>query len=174
MSTLGNPGWNDYLNTGLSLPRTAANAPTVKTYRGNIDQLAFTGTGAVINETWANVHILHDYEDGTKIYPHIHWSHNNASPSGDVKWILEYSVAKAHNGGVFPASTTISLIETAEAQYTHQTVEASDGDAIAAAELEPDSVVQFRVSVILQMKKILSKMMLFCYILIATLRQMVN
>lgn len=145
MTLLGNPGWNDYLNSGLSLPRTAANAPTVKPFRGNIDQVAFTGTGGVINETWVNIHILHDYRSGTKLYPHIHWSHNDATPSGDVKWILEYSVSKGHSQGIFPAATTINLIQTAAAQYTHQIIEASDGDAIDATNLEPDSVVQFRV-----------------------------
>lgn len=145
MGLLGNPGWNDYLNTGLALPRTAANAPTITTYRGNISQLAFTGTGGVINETWINVHILHDYKKGTKLYPHIHWSHNNASPSGDVKWIVEYSVSKGHGAGVFPASTTINLVQTAAAQYTHQIIETSSDDAIVATNLEPDSVVQFRI-----------------------------
>lgn len=139
------PGFNDYLNSGLNLPRTAANAPIMTPFQGDMDQLAFTGTGALVKETWANIHILHDYKEGTKLYPHIHWSHNNATPSGDVKWLIDYSVSKGHSGGVFPAATTISLVQTAAAQYTHQIIETSDGDAIAATNLEPDTVIQFRI-----------------------------
>lgn len=137
-------GFNDYLNSGLNLPRIGALAPTLKTYQGNIYQLAFTGV-TTVNETFANIHILHDYKTGTKIYPHIHWSHITGSPSGDVKWNIEYSVSKGHSGGTFPAATTVSVTETAGAQYTHQIAEVSEGDAIDATNLEPDSVIQFRV-----------------------------
>lgn len=137
-------GFNDYLNSGLNLPRVGALAPTIKTYRGNIDQLAFTGV-TTVNETFANIHILHDYKAGTKIYPHIHWSHIIGSPSGDVKWNIEYSVSKGHSEGTFPAPTTISVVQTAGAQYAHQISEVSGGDAISATNLEPDSVIQFRV-----------------------------
>lgn len=137
-------GWNDYLSPGLNLPRNAANAPTIKTFRGNLQALAFAGNTGT-EETWCSVHILHDYKEGTKLYPHVHWSHNNASPSGDVKWQIEYSVAKGHSGGTFPTATTISLTETAGAQYTHHVIEASEGDAIASTEIEPDSVILFRL-----------------------------
>jgi hypothetical protein len=137
-------GWNDYLAPGLNLPRSAGSAPAIKPFRGNLNALAFAGNTGT-EETWCSIHILHDYKPGTKIYPHVHWSHDTASPSGDVKWQIEYSVAKGHSGGVFPAATTISLIQTAEAQYTHQIIETSDGDAIDATNLEPDTVILFRL-----------------------------
>lgn len=138
-------GWNDLLFAGLTLPRTASNAPAVTTFRGNIKAIAFQNGGAQPRETWASIHVLHDYMEGTKIFPHIHWSHNNSSPSGDVKWQLEYSVSKGHSGGTFPATTTVSLIQTAAAQYTHHIIETSTADAIPVDEVEPDSVVLFRV-----------------------------
>lgn len=138
------PGFNDYLSPGLTLPRTGANAPAVKTFRGNLQALAFGGATGV-DETWISIHILHDYKDGTKLYPHVHWSHNNASPSGDVSWKIEYSVAKGHSGGVFPSTTSFALTQTADAQYTHHIIETGDGDAIDATNLEPDSVILFRV-----------------------------
>jgi hypothetical protein len=137
-------GWNDYLSPGLTLPRTGANAPTISTLRGNLQALAFAGNTG-IDETFCSIHILHDYKDGTKIYPHVHWTHNNATPSGDVKWQIEYSVAKGHSGGAFPAATTISLTETAGAQYTHHVIETSEGDAIDATNIEPDTVILFRL-----------------------------
>ena len=136
-------GWNDYLFPGLTLPRTAANAPTVKTYRGNINALAFAGTGA-LEETWAVVHILHDYDFGTKLFPHIHWSHIIGAPSGSIVWQIEYSVAKS-GGGIFPAATTEELIVTPATQYEHQVIETSDANAIPITNLEPDSVIMFRI-----------------------------
>ncbi len=138
-------GWNDFLMPGLTLPRTAANAPAITTFQDNISALAFQNAGNQPRETWSTIHVLHDYRAGTKIFPHIHWSHNNGAPSGDVKWQIEYSVSKGHSGGVFPAATTISLIQTAGAQYTHHLIETSTADAITSAELEPDSVIMFRI-----------------------------
>ncbi len=145
MSFIQPSGWNDFLMSGLILPRTAANAPAITTFQGNIQQLAFQNAGNQPRETWSAIHILHDYRAGTKIFPHIHWSHNNATPSGDVKWQIEYSVSKGHSGGTFPAATTISLIQTAAAQYTHHLIETSTANAIASAEIEPDSVILFRL-----------------------------
>jgi hypothetical protein len=137
-------GFNDYLAPGLALPRNGATAPTLKTFRGNIQAVAFAGSSG-IDETWSTIHILHDYVSGTKVYPHVHWSHINASPSGDVKWNIEYSISKGHSGGTFPAATSISLTQTAAAQYTHHIIETSEGDAIAATELEPDTIIMFRI-----------------------------
>ncbi|KKK79387.1 hypothetical protein LCGC14_2834030, partial [marine sediment metagenome] len=123
MSFIQPGGWNDFLMPGLTLPRTAANSPAITTFQGNIEQLAFQNGGAQPRETWSAIHILHDYRTGTKIFPHIHWSHNNATPSGDVKWQIEYSISKGHSGGTFPAATTISLIQTAGAQFEHMLIE---------------------------------------------------
>ena len=138
-------GWNDYLTSGLALPKGGANQPTLKEFRDGIYSLAFTGTGSTAEESWTEFHILHDYKFGTKVYPHVHWSHNNASPSGDVVWKVDYSVSKGHSGGAFPAPTTVSLQQTAAAQYTHQIIETSEGNAIAATNLEPDSIILIRI-----------------------------
>lgn len=139
-----NDGWDDYLYPGLTLPHAAATSPAIKTFRGNLQALAFAGTGGV-DETFASMHILHGFRDGTVIFPHIHWSHIIAIPSGDVVWQLEYSVSKGHSGGTFPATTTVALQQTADAQYTHHLIETSTVNAIPATNLEPDSVILFRV-----------------------------
>ena len=138
-------GWNDYLTSGLALPKGGSGQPTLKTFRGAIKQLAFTGTGGSTEESWTNIHILHDYTDGTKAYPHVHWSHNNASPSGDVVWKIAYSVSKGHSAGVFSAETIVTLQQTADAQYTHQIIETTEPNAIAATNLEPDTVIMMRI-----------------------------
>ena len=144
MSFKRQAGFNDYLNSGLNLPRIGANAPAITPYRDGLQQLAFVD-GVNMKETWANIHILHDYKPGTKLYPHVHWSHIAAAPSGNIKWNFEYSVSKGHNGGIFGASTTISVVQAAGVQYAQPIAEVSDDDAIPSAELEPDSVVQFRI-----------------------------
>ena len=138
-------GWNDYLTSGLALPKGGANQPSLPLFRDGIYQLAFDGTGASIEETYTNIHILHDYKSGTKVYPHIHWSHNNVAPSGDVVWKIDYSVAKGHSAGAFPAPTTISLQQTAAAQYTHHIIETLEANAIVSTNLEPDSVIMMRI-----------------------------
>jgi hypothetical protein len=144
-NAVGGSGWNDYLTSGLALPKGGAGQPTLKNFQGNMDQLAFDGAGASIEESWTNVHVLHDYQGGTKVYPHVHWSHNNATPTGDVVWKIDFSVAKGHSLGVFPAESTVSLQQTAAAQYTHQIIETSEGDAIVATNLEPDTVIMMRI-----------------------------
>lgn len=133
------------MTSGLALPKGGANQPTLKDFRDGIYALAFTGVGSNAEETWVYFHILHDYKPGTKVYPHIHWSHNIASPEGDVVWKIDYSVSKGHSGGIFPAITTVSLQQTAAAQYTHHIIETSEGDAIAATNLEPDTVIMVRL-----------------------------
>lgn len=145
MSWIQPSGWNDFLMPALTLPRTAANAPTVTTFRGNIQALAFQNAGNQPKETWSSLHILHDYRAGTKVFPHIHWSHIIGAPAGDVKWQIEYSVAKGHSGGTFPAATTIALTQTVGVQYEHMIIETSTANAIPVDDLEPDSVILFRL-----------------------------
>ena len=138
-------GWNDYLSAGLGLPKGGANQPTLTEFRDGLYLTAFTGTGVTTEESWSSFHILHEYEAGTKVYPHVHWSHNIAVPSGDVVWKIDCSIAKGHSGGTFPAPTTVTLQQTAAAQYTHQIIETSEGEAFASTNLEPDSVILVRI-----------------------------
>ena len=138
-------GWNDYIVVATSIPLTGPNAPTSTLYRDGLYLPAFTGVGVLVNEVWAAIHIEHDYKSGTALYPHVHWSHIIAAPSGDIKWGIEYSVAKGHQVGTYPTTTTVYKVQEAGAQYTHHIAEVSDGDSIPATNVEPDSVVLMRV-----------------------------
>jgi hypothetical protein len=138
-------GFNDYLTSGLVLPKGGAGQPKLVEFRNGIYLTAFTGVGVTVEESWTSFHILHEYESGSKVYPHIHWTHNNASPSGDVVWKMDYSVSKGHSGGTFPSPTTISLQETAGPQYTHHVIETIEGNAIPSTDLEPDSLIIARI-----------------------------
>ncbi len=137
-------GWNDFLFSGIFIGKGAA-PPDLETFRGGLKQNAFVGTGVLVEEGFFEIHILHDYKVGTKIYPHVHWSHKIGSPSGNVVWQIEYSVSKGHSGGVFPAPTTIELVQAAGVQYEHQIIETVEGDAIASTNLEADSVILGRI-----------------------------
>ncbi len=137
-------GWNDYLFSGLSLG-FGASPPDLEVFRDGIQQRAFVGTGVLVEEGFFDIHVLHDYKEGTKLYPHVHWSHKIGAPSGSVVWQIEYLIAKGHSGGVFGASTTIELIEVAGVQYTHQLIETEIGDAIDASLIEPDTLILGRV-----------------------------
>lgn len=134
-------GWDDINVSGLSLEKTGPNQPSVSNYRDNINLLAFDNS--TMNEGWTTIHIPHEYEPGTTIFPHVHWTHNNGSPSGNVAWKLEYTVAKGFGLGTFGASTTISATSTADAQYVHTIEEFATG--IPSTNLEPDSTILVRV-----------------------------
>src|SRR3990172_5935871 len=141
----GNGGWNDYTMAASSIPLAHSSAPALSLFRDGLYLPAFVGTGGNVKDAFVSIHIEHDYKPGTSLYPHVHWSHKVASPSGSVKWGIEYSVSKGHQLGVFPSSTTVYLTQAAGATYTHHIVEVSDGDAIPSTNVEPDSVVLLRL-----------------------------
>lgn len=120
------------------------NAPTLKPFRGNIDQLAFDGVPPGVEEVFFAFHLPHDIKPNVGHGMHIHWSHITASPTGDVKWFIDYTVVRSGNSEVFPAPTTISSVQTAGVQYEHQL--AFSGLSIAAsAQLEPDALFLARI-----------------------------
>jgi hypothetical protein len=137
-------GWNDLLFPSVSTGKGAANNPTMKTFRGNIQALAFAGTGSM-EEAFFSIHIPHDHKVGTKVYPHVHWTHIIGSPSGSVVWQLDYTSSEGHSVNTYPAPTTVALAAiVAPAQYTHVITEFSDAQAFIT-NLEPDSVVLCRI-----------------------------
>ncbi|MCK5601079.1 hypothetical protein KAR91_04365 [Candidatus Pacearchaeota archaeon] len=138
-------GWQDLVHSGLNLETTGPNPPTLKDFRSGLYQYAFIGTGVTVEQAFASFHIPHDYKSGTKIYPHVHWSHNIAVPSGDVVWQMDYSVSRAFSLGGFPAPTSIELQQTAGAQYIQHVIEVSEGNAIPATNIEPDSMILLRL-----------------------------
>ncbi len=136
--------FDDYLIPGLSLARQAANNPTIKAFRGDIDQLAFAGTGAM-EEAFSIIHLLHGFKQGTSPTIHIHWGHIIGSPTGNVKWNVDYTVAAAYGVGTFDAPTTLSTIQAVAAQYVQQLTDDDDMTVVSTSDLEPDGVILIRV-----------------------------
>lgn len=142
--------WADYLVAGTSI-KGGATAPTFAQFRNNIWLYSFAGTGGVSDEAMFQIHLLHDLKAGTTPTIHIHWSRNIAAGpytpgTANVKWQLEYTIAKGYGAGVFGVTTTLSTVQTADAQYTHHITSDDDMPLTAfSSQIEPDSVVLCRI-----------------------------
>lgn len=136
-------GWNDVL-TDLSSGRgIGANAPAWSTLRDGIKAYAFDATA--MNEVWVNMHIMHDYAWGTKVWPHIHWT-TSGTGTGVVRWGVEYTYARGYGVEAFPATTTIYLEQAATGiPYTQMIAEPAEADGILLPGCEPDGVLMCRV-----------------------------
>lgn len=135
-------GWDD-ITADLSSGKVAgANVPTWSTYRDGISAYSFSASA--LNEVWVTFHVKHDYAEGTKVYPHIHWSPSTTS-TGTVRWGFEYTVQKGHQQGAFPTTTTVYVEDTVSSadQYGHRIAEVSDTDAFDA--YEADTLILVRV-----------------------------
>jgi hypothetical protein len=98
-----------------------------------------------MNEVWAVYHVKHDYAPGTVMYSHTHWTTLGVN-TGVVRWGFEYTVAKGYTQQVFPATTTVyKELAASGTPLMHMISEVAVGDAIPAANLEPDSLILMRV-----------------------------
>lgn len=97
-------------------------------------------------EVYGRIHINHDYVLGTKLYLHVHFDSGNTSSTDVVRWGFQYTAAKGHGQQAFsPAGTTVYANQTLNGTpYMHYVTEVSDADAVAATNLEPDTIVKVR------------------------------
>ncbi len=135
--------YSDYLVSGFAIGR-GASAPTLKVFRGTAYQFAFAGTGPT-EQGFFNIHLLHGLKLGTDLTFHIHWGHIIASPTGNVKWQIDYTLARGSGAGTFPATTSLSTTQAAPAQYVHQITADDDMTISNSIEMEPDSIILGRV-----------------------------
>lgn len=136
--------WDD-ITTDLSAGKTAgANVPTWSNIRDGLYGYKF-GVG---DEVFCAIHLNHDILEGSELLVHCHWLTNSASPSGNVRWGFEYSIAKGHqqtSGSDYPASTTIYAQQAVTDQYRHMVAEVAQGGGIPGTNVEPDALVLLRV-----------------------------
>lgn len=125
---------------------SGTDAPDLEIFRGSLYGLAFAGSGGVATEqTYFAIHIQHDYKVGTDITLHVHWGHKIASPTGNAKWFIDYSVARGYGAGTFPAASTLSSTQAAPAQYVHAITPDADMTIPSSVEIEPDSIILCRL-----------------------------
>lgn len=134
--------YNDYLTPGTSVLR-GATAPDLAEFRNGIFLPAFAGTGTTVEQGFFTLHFLHDIHPSYTPTFHIHWTHNNASPSGNVKWMIDYTYSHGYSAGTFAAPTTISVTQAAGAQYTHHITD--DDDMPVSVSFEPDGQLLCRI-----------------------------
>lgn len=139
-----NSVFDDYLIGGTSIG-VGASAPDLAEVRNGLFLYGFAGTGVTVEQAFFTQHILHGIKAGTTPTFHVHWTHNAASPTGDVKWQIDYTIAKGYGVSTYAAPTTLSSTQTAGAQYTHHITDDDDMPLASIAQLEPDSVIIGRV-----------------------------
>lgn len=106
------PGYNyNDINLGSVSLGTGAGAP---------DNVTISSSGLIVKgfdgnvtteQIYGSVEILHSYQEGTDIIPHVHWMPTTAN-TGNVKWQLEYALFK-NNGTVTSTTTTITVSSSA-------------------------------------------------------------
>jgi len=139
--------YGDYLVPSVSFGR-GASAPDYEAFVGTLYQPAFAGTGATVEQAYWSIHILHDIKANSTPTLHIHWGHNIASGTytpgtASVKWYVDISVAKGYGAGSFSETRTLSVTQTAGAQYSHHI---TDDDSMTITEaFEPDALILGRV-----------------------------
>lgn len=101
--------WND-INIDVTSAAVGANAPDlVAILGGGIYARGFDGQ-ATMEQVFAAQELLHDYNEGTDIRPHVHWMATTTS-TGSVEWNMEYSWQNLEDSdNLFPTASTISVI----------------------------------------------------------------
>lgn len=90
MRMIGNAtSWNDINVSALALGSGASEPDKVNVASSSIKAYAFNGTTATVDELHGSLEILHDWKEGSVIFPHIHWAPTTSS-GGNVKWQFEY------------------------------------------------------------------------------------
>ena len=137
--------YNDYIINGTDIQASAGgNNPVWTNLRDNIWLWGFRGTSGV-DHGFFTLHIQHDFKAGQSPTFHVHWTHNVASPTGNVKWQLEYTLAKGYETEIFGPSVTMSTIQAAGTQYLHHVTADSDMVIPASSSLEPDTIIIGRI-----------------------------
>jgi len=121
------------------------NKPTLSDFRNGLYLWAFGGATG-ITEGMFVVNIGHTIKKDTDLTFSIHWTHNISSPTGDIKWNIDYTIARSAGAGSFAAPTTLSSTQTVNAgsQYMHHV----SGDMVISGtniEIEPSTMLICRM-----------------------------
>ena len=135
--------FDDYQTSGLMVTKGAA-APNLTSFRNGLYLNAFAGSGP-LEEAFFSVHITHGMKALSTPTFHIHWATNAASPTGNVKWNIEWAIAKGYGVDAYPASATVSTVQAVGAQYDHLITDDDDMEVAATGDMEPDAVLLCRI-----------------------------
>lgn len=142
LTTRTGDGWRDMISE--INPRSGGTAPSLSLYRDGIYLYEFSADQ--MQEVFSNFHIDHDYKLNTMLYPHLHFV-TSSNAAGVVRLGFEYTYAKGHGQGTFPASTTLTLDFTvpANSANVHFVAEMPEGQGIPGTDIDTDGVILMRV-----------------------------
>ena len=134
-------GWDDLNFPALSLTKSAAATPTqgVIFSSGAIEGLLFNGD-TLVNEVYGSGEILHCYNEGTDLYPHVHWMATDTT-LGNITWFLEYNIVNEDSVYGTPITVNATQAVTGVA-WVNQMVEFP---AINGTNLNIESQITFRL-----------------------------
>lgn len=114
--TVGNPlTWDDLPVPFTSIKTGGVKDPGFDVILDGLRSYAFSHNTE--EEVFFSTQLLHGYEAGSDLEPHVHWLPVNAD-TGTVRWGLEY--AWVNRGSVVPSSTTIySEVATPGVAFQH-------------------------------------------------------
>jgi hypothetical protein len=108
---VGEEQWDDFVPHFWNVP-SGGSSPDLETMPGFtiLSQWAFDGqnTTEILESQFE---VMHDFKEGTNIYPHVHWSPSTAD-AGNVKWFVIYSYANGDEE--FSEEVTLSVIDSAD------------------------------------------------------------
>lgn len=135
-------GWRDNVQSFTAAKVGSSKIPDFLAFVGGVGAYAFSSS--LEEEVHMVFHIDHDYELGTAIFPHVHWSPSDAT-AGVVRWGIEYTVARGHGQEAFPATQTIYMEQaTPEVANQHMVAEISH-PGVEIPILEPDCLILCRI-----------------------------
>ncbi len=140
---MADPGWRDMLGA----VQVRSTGPTSPTWTRMGTSPFYNYAMIIGQEFWTNYHLQHDYQLNSGIFFHVHFT-TNGTNTQPVRWQFEYTIAKGHDQSNFNID---SNWETLTVDYTpHGTAwrhyVAEIPNPVYSSELEPDSVIQLRVS----------------------------
>ena len=139
--------YDDYLISINATQAPSGNSkPDLVEFRNGIYSQVF-GVGAQPTEVFFVRHILHDIKKDSDLTFHVHWANNEATPTGAVKWNIDYTIARGYGVGTFGIPVTVSSVQTVGAQYVHMITDDDDMtiNGTGHPEVEPDSIIVGRI-----------------------------
>jgi len=114
--------YDDLPPVPILISRLGATAPTLATFKGNVQAYRFGVNDYVEGAT----EVTHKYKQGADIDIHIHWATNGSEGSEKaVKWQLEYTVSNADGSAPFTSAFGNTVTVSAETAIPASTADRS-------------------------------------------------
>ena len=113
---IANDGNVTLMGTATTFTDLVVNPATVKNNEGSAptwtkfvdpNMYALMFANGVSNEVDFCVQMPHNYKEGSRIYPHVHWSSTSAPGTQRVKWVMDYQWVNLGDNFVSSSSTSI-------------------------------------------------------------------